>query len=121
VLAKANRVVSAEDYRGTVRRGRRITSTTLVAYVRRHGGAGPARFGFIVSKSVGNAVMRNLVRRRLKAASYAVLPQVAPGTDIVVRALPGAAQASWANLRQELDAALGQAGPATDRMEARRG
>jgi ribonuclease P protein component len=65
-----------------------------------------ARFGFIVSKSVGVAVKRNLVRRRLKAVSYESLANVGAGTDVVIRALPGAAQASWATLRSEISEVL---------------
>lgn len=64
------------------------------------------RFGFIVSKGVGVAVRRNLVRRRLKALSYEALGSIQPGTDIVIRALPGAAQANWVTLRSEISEVL---------------
>ena len=102
MLAKTHRVVRAEDYRGTVRRGRRITSSSLVAYVLRRADDTPVRFGFIVSKAVGNAVTRNRVRRRLKAASFELLETITPGTDIVMRALPGSAQASWTTLQHDV-------------------
>lgn len=102
MLAKTHRVVRAEDYRGTVRRGRRITSSSLVAYVLRRADETPVRFGFIVSKAVGNAVTRNRVRRRLKAASFELLESITPGTDIVMRALPGSAQASWTTLQHDV-------------------
>jgi ribonuclease P protein component, eubacterial len=102
VLAKTHRVVRAEDYRGTVRRGRRITTSSLVAYVLRRADDTPVRFGFIVSKAVGNAVTRNRVRRRLKAASFELLETITPGTDIVMRALPGSAQASWTTLQHDV-------------------
>jgi len=68
----------------------------------------PARFGFIVAKNVGNAVKRNVVRRRLKAASFDLLSTVEPGTDIVVRALPAARDAPWVALRTELRHAFEQ-------------
>jgi ribonuclease P protein component len=106
VLARTHRVVRAEDYRGTVRRGRRITSSHLVAYLRKRGDDAPVRFGFIVSKAVGNAVTRNRVRRRLKAACFELLKDLEPGSDIVVRALPGAAQADWATLLHDVRRAL---------------
>jgi len=45
----------------------------------------PMRCGFTVSKKVGNAVVRNRVRRRLKAAAEQVLPQMAGnGYDFVI-------------------------------------
>lgn len=68
------------------------------------------RFGFIVAKNVGGAVSRNRVRRRLKAAGYELLPSVRPGTDVVIRALPSAAEARWPDLKAELTDALSQGG-----------
>ena len=102
MLARANRVVRADDYRRAVRRGRKLGSAHTVAYIVRRDDDGPARFGFIVAKTVGNAVIRNRVRRRLKAASYEVVGDLRPGTDVVIRALPAAAEASWASLRKEI-------------------
>lgn len=120
MLAKTHRVVRAEDYRGTVRRGRRITSSSLVAYVLKRADDAPVRFGFIVSKAVGNAVTRNRVRRRLKAASFQLLDTVPAGTDIVVRALPGAAQADWTTLQHDVHTAVQRGlAPATQRHEIR--
>ena len=60
------------------------------------------RFGFIVSKAVGNAVVRNTVRRRLKAVCHEALTDVAPGRDVVIRALTPAAGADFATLRAEV-------------------
>jgi ribonuclease P protein component len=77
-----------------------------VAYVLNRADNTPTRFGFIVSKAVGNAVTRNLVRRRLKAASFELLETITSGTDIVVRALPGAAQAGWTTLQHEMRTAV---------------
>lgn len=66
----------------------------------------PSRIGFIVSKSVGNAVARNLVKRRLREAGALSLRKYDSGLAIVVRALPAAAGASWDQLLLDYDAAL---------------
>ena len=64
------------------------------------------RVGFVVSKAVGNAVVRNQVRRRLRHLVRERLPAL-PGTaTLVVRALPGAAGASYGVLGRDLDTAL---------------
>jgi ribonuclease P protein component len=105
-LAKANRLVRADDYRRLVRRGRRVVTPHTIVYVLRANKPGPVRFGFIVPKTVGIAVSRNLVRRRLKSLSHAALSSLKPGTEIVIRALPGAAQADWATLRTEISDVL---------------
>jgi len=102
VLARINRVVRADDYRRVVRQGRKVGSTHTVGYVIDRGDGMATRFSFIVAKNVGNAVIRNRVRRRLKAASFALLDSIRPGVDIVVRALPVSAEASWVTLRGEV-------------------
>jgi ribonuclease P protein component len=106
VLAKSNRLAKAEEYRSTVRHGRLVRADHTLAYVVRRHEASVPRFGFIVSKKVGNAVTRNKIRRRLKAASYAVLSSVPSGTDVVFRARPTAASASWATLQHEVTMAV---------------
>jgi ribonuclease P protein component len=113
VLAKANRITSADDYRRVVRRGAKVAGAHTVSYLRSRESGTDARFGFIVSKKVGSAVRRNLVRRRLKAASHEALVEGARGFDLVVRALPSAAAADYAALRDELTRAAHRAGRQT--------
>jgi len=64
----------------------------------------PPRVGFVVSKAVGNAVVRNRTKRRLRASVATRLTGIPAGLDLVVRANPAAAQASW----DELDLAVGR-------------
>ncbi|WP_025159250.1 ribonuclease P protein component [Leifsonia aquatica] len=112
MLAKANRITRGADYRATVRKGSRFTAENTVAYVRPNSDPDVVRFGFIVSKAVGNAVRRNLVRRRLKAAAYELVPALREsaatvgGVDIVIRALPASAEARWATLHEEVSRAV---------------
>ncbi len=109
MLAKANRIVRGADYQAVVRRGARIRGGYTLTYVAPNGG-GVVRFGFIVGKTVGGAVVRNRVRRRLKAAAHQLLPQVPAGHDVVVRAFPACAQAPWSTLLEELTHAVHRAG-----------
>ncbi len=70
---------------------------------------GPVRVGFVVSKAVGNAVVRNRVKRRLRAAVADQLrgPLAGhPAGTVVVRALPPAGTADWTELKSDLDSAL---------------
>jgi ribonuclease P protein component len=66
----------------------------------------PTRFGFIVAKTVGNAVTRNLMRRRLRSVGLDVLATHSTGNDIVIRALPGSPEVSWATLHDEISAGI---------------
>jgi ribonuclease P protein component len=66
------------------------------------------RVGFVVSKAVGGAVVRNRVKRRLRAQMATRVDRIPAGTDVVVRANPIAAQAISADLGRELDRLLGR-------------
>ena len=100
-----------DDFRAAVRRGRRVPTGHTVLHVLKRDepastGDAPTRFGFIVTKAVGGAVTRNKVKRRLRAVGHAVLPSVAGGTDVVIRALPGSDQVPWTTLHSEVSVGL---------------
>jgi ribonuclease P protein component len=77
-----------------------------VTYVNSAGDQGAPRFGFIVSRQVGSAVVRNTIRRRLKAVCAESLDSVPPGQEIVIRAFPSAATASFGDLRADVTRCL---------------
>lgn len=64
------------------------------------------RAGFVVSKAVGGAVVRNLVKRRLRHLLRDRLDLLPAGSLVVVRALPGAGEADHGQLARDLDTAL---------------
>nr|WP_206442534.1 ribonuclease P protein component [Streptomyces boncukensis] len=108
-----NRLRRREDFAAAVRRGRRAGRPLLVVHLRSRpdphapgDSLPPARAGFVVSKAVGNAVVRNHVKRRLRHLMRDRLARLPAGSLVVVRALPGAGQAEHAELVRDLDAAL---------------
>src|SRR6185437_5916711 len=67
----------------------------------------PVRVGFTVSKKVGNAVIRNRIRRRLREIARQVIPgQARPDLDYVLVGRQGALERDFAVMRQELLEAL---------------
>jgi ribonuclease P protein component len=100
---------TSEDFRQTIRFGKRSARPTLVAHVV-SGGSGPTSVGFVVSKAVGPAVVRNRVKRRLRHLMRARVGQLPAGTRLVIRALPPAAQQSSSSLAGDLDTALTRSG-----------
>lgn len=65
------------------------------------------RFGFTITKKIGNAVTRNRVRRRLRALVTEIGPEKArPGYDYVIIARSGATERSFQDLRADLEQAL---------------
>jgi ribonuclease P protein component len=81
----------------------------------------PVRAGFVVSKAVGKAVVRNKVRRRLRHLIRERLAALPPGATVVVRALPGAAERAFPELAADLDAALAAARDRRSRRSRRGG
>ncbi|XAS64118.1 ribonuclease P protein component [Pseudarthrobacter sp. So.54] len=106
MLATRNRLRTPTDFSTTVRSGVRNGRRNVVLYTAALAADEPSRIGFIVSKSVGNAVVRNLVKRRLREIGALSLQNYGSGYAIVVRALPAAASASWDQLRSDYDTAL---------------
>lgn len=118
MLPSESRVRRGEEFARAIRAGRRSGRACLVAHLATADGpggsaaaieqarTGHARAGFVVSKAVGNAVVRNRVRRRLRHLVAARLDRLPAGSILVVRALPPAAGADSARLGRELDAAL---------------
>lgn len=105
--SRQNRITRGDDYRRVVRSGHRVGDANSVVHaVFRAPGDGPTRFGFIVSKAVGNAVQRNLVRRRLKTIAERQIRAGLESTDVVIRALPGSLHAPFATLEGEIDRSL---------------
>jgi ribonuclease P protein component len=99
----------SSDFGATVRAGRRAGTRTLVVHVLEDRHEGSPVVGFIVSKAVGGAAVRNRTKRRLRALMRPLIPAFAPGTRLVVRANPPAASASSAALERDLVAALRRA------------
>ncbi|MDC7337986.1 ribonuclease P protein component [Streptomyces lydicus] len=114
MLPTENRLRRREDFATAVRRGRRAGRPLLVVHCRSgatdpHASGEcvpPTRAGFVVSKAVGNAVVRNRVKRRLRHLLRERLDRLPAGSLVVVRALPGAGDAAHDELARDLDAAL---------------
>ena len=64
------------------------------------GEAATTRFGFVVSKAVGNAPMRNLIKRRLKSLARPLAQRLSG--DVVFRALPSAHESTWESLTADV-------------------
>lgn len=94
-LTKDRRLRKASDFKAVRQEGRSWDNRLVVMRVRANG-TGKTRIGFSVSRRLGKAVVRNLVKRRLReAARSAPLPV---GWDVVLIARTGAARTTYAEL-----------------------
>lgn len=135
MLPPEHRLRRRQDFAIAVRRGRRAGRPLLVVHLSENAGStvgrtygegdsvastvlpstdphstgedpSPVRAGFVVSKAVGPAVVRNRVKRRLRHLLAARLADLPAGSLVVVRALPPAGTADFADLQRDLDSAL---------------
>ncbi|HEY4584640.1 MAG TPA: ribonuclease P protein component [Acidimicrobiia bacterium] len=86
---------SPRDFRRVLREGTRRRSGGVVM-VQCPGRTGPARVGLVVSKSAGDAVTRNRIKRRLRHITR-TLP-LKPGIDYVIIGASQVADVSHPNL-----------------------
>lgn len=103
MLARENRLTKADEFKSVMKAGRKVATDHLIIYLKRDEAKPYARFGFVVAKSVGGAVKRNLVKRRLRELART---QLAHQFEVVVRALPGSAELEWNKLREEFLTAI---------------
>lgn len=114
MLPRANKLTSPAEFTRTIRGGQRSGTKRVVVHYRDHAGeevaqVGGPRFGLIVSKAVGNAVIRHRTSRRLRHICLGLLPDVSCTADIVIRALPSAGGSTSDELMQDLKKALDHA------------
>ncbi|MFW0793140.1 ribonuclease P protein component [Gordonia sp. CPCC 205515] len=110
MVAAVHRISRGSDFNRTLKTGVRVSTRDLtvhVAPVTDLVTVGGPWLGLIVSKSVGNAVVRHRVARRLRAAFAARLPEF-PRTEVMVvlRARPSAATVDSTDLADQLSGAL---------------
>lgn len=87
--------------------GERVPSRSFTLIVRPNGLDRP-RLGVTLSRTVGNAVVRNAVRRRLREAFRRNREAIPHVMDIIVHVRPAAAGRGYAELEAELLQALGR-------------
>jgi ribonuclease P protein component len=107
-LVLMNRIIKRADFLAAAKAARASATPFSLQARDRKDDAG-LRLGLTITKKVGNAVERNRIRRRLRAAARAVLPQAGKqGFDYVVVARRAALTASFPELTGGLENTLKQ-------------
>ena len=99
------------DFLRVAAKGRKAAVHGLVLQVLARDDAGPARVGFTVTRKVGNAVVRNRTRRRLKEAARLLLAQhPVSGVDLVLIGRDSTRKRTFTALQGDIRRALERTG-----------
>lgn len=109
MMSKKGRITKSRDYKEVFEKGESVATRGLVLY-RIPNNLQQNRAGFIASKKVGNAVVRNRVRRLLKEAFRSVTGELAGSYDMVFIARPQTAAYDYAQAATEMKRVLQRGG-----------
>jgi len=105
-MKKRERLKARKDFVSVYRKGRAWANRLLVLRAL-PSGLPHHRYGFVASKRVGKAVVRNRLKRRLREGLRPLAVQ--PGWDLILLARPPAAEASYHELREAIANLLSRA------------
>jgi ribonuclease P protein component len=98
---RSARLVRRSEYDAVYRGGQRRSSPQFVVFFRANATLG-SRFGLSVKKALGNAVVRNRIRRRIREILRRNNSEIPSGWDIVIHPRSSVARAAFAPLAAEL-------------------
>ncbi|WP_258361116.1 ribonuclease P protein component [Moorella sulfitireducens (nom. illeg.)] len=101
MLPAGRRIIKAKDFRRVYHGGRKVTGKILKMYYLPNS-YGLTRFGFSISKKVGKAVTRNLLKRRLREICRQHINSFQPGWDIILVARENSGSSGYHELEKEV-------------------
>lgn len=101
-MQKEHRLAKREDFNRVYRRGKSAANLQFVLYYLPQKEPGPFRLGVSVSKKLGNAVVRNGIRRRMKEIVRLGQEDLLPGLDIVIIARKPVAEMEYEEMKKSL-------------------
>lgn len=111
MLAKANRLTRAQDFRLAMREGCHAHGPNLVLHQYVGTGDEPARIGFVVAKRfVKHATRRNLIKRRLRSLVRGRIQEFPGGSVNVFYAKAGIAEVNYSQLENQVGVVLQKMG-----------
>ena len=116
-MAQPQRLKRRAEFLLAAKAGRKAPMPGAVVQIRPRDDGGPVRVGFTVTKKVGNAVVRNRIRRRLREAARLVLGDNGPSADIVLIGREATRTRKFSALQDDLRRALRMPAGASGNVE----
>ena len=112
-MAAPGRLTRRSEFLRTAAKGSKAPMPGVVLQALSREDEGPARLGFTVTRKIGNAVIRNRTRRRLKEAARLILAEhPVSGVDLVLIGREATRGRDFSALQDDLRRALAKAGVA---------
>ena len=109
MLKKHNRITLSKDFAYILKFGKKVYSPYFLLVWTKTNSDEPTKIGFIASKKVGNAVMRNLSKRKFREVFRELYPSILNGFKIVVIASPEAPKTEYKKLKDSVEGVLRKA------------
>ncbi|MFC4077229.1 ribonuclease P protein component [Salinithrix halophila] len=101
-MQRQYRLKRRNDFRRTFRIGTSTANRQFVVYRGRRAETGPVRIGISVSRKVGNAVVRNRIKRLVKEVTRQWVDRLPPNTDLILIARKPAAEMDYHQVKASL-------------------
>ena len=109
ILKRTDSLKRKKEFRYTYRVGRSVPgSYTVLIYARNR--SRMTRVGFSVSKKIGNAIVRNRVKRRLREAVTPLLPGIRAGFNLIFIAHASLTEAPFSSIGAQMLGQIRKAG-----------
>jgi len=102
-MKKKYRLKSRLDFQSVYTRGRSSANRAAVVHVLTAKAGTSSRVGFAAGRKLGKAVVRNRLKRRLRAVVHGLWPRVRPGLQIVVIARQATLDMPFAELQTKIE------------------
>ncbi|MFD2679645.1 ribonuclease P protein component [Bacillus seohaeanensis] len=101
-MRKEQRVKKNSEFQEIFKKGTSVANRQFVLYVLKKEETQPFRIGLSVSKKIGNAVVRNKVKRYIRQAFLELKEEVKEGHDYLIIARKPAAEMNFHEVKKSL-------------------
>ena len=101
-MKKPFRIKKNDDFQTVFSKGKSFANRQFVIYMYKKEQNVPFRIGLSVSKKLGNAVVRNRIKRCIRQSFTELKAEIKPGWDFIIIARRPAAEMSCAEVKESL-------------------
>ncbi|NHM33602.1 ribonuclease P protein component [Neobacillus terrae] len=101
-MKKELRIKKNQEFQDAFKNGRSFANRQFVVYALKKEGQPYFRIGLSVSKKIGNAVMRNQIKRYVRQSVLELMDQIMPENDYVIIARKPVAEMDFSEVKKSL-------------------